>query len=164
MDPQEPFIRRPEATALLVIDMQNDFLVPDGPLPAAGGMALVRVIADLARRARRAGAPVIFTQEAHRPGYQDFGIERFFEPIHCVEGGTGIDIVDGLAPEPSDLIVGAKRRIDGLMLRATDTGWTTGSGPEVTGPHLSLILAMTGRPAALADLSGEGLGILKSRS
>ena len=115
MDPQEPFIRRPEATALLVIDMQNDFLVPDGPLPAAGGMALVPVIAGLARRARQAGAPVIFTQEAHRPGYQDFGIERFFEPIHCVEGGTGIDIVDGLAPEPSDLIVGAKRRYDAFL-------------------------------------------------
>jgi uncharacterized protein (TIGR03083 family) len=64
----------------------------------------------------------------------------------------------------SNLIVGAKRRIDGLTLRATDTGWSTGSGPEVTGPHLSLILAMTGRSAALGDLSGEGLGTLKSRS
>jgi len=63
----------------------------------------------------------------------------------------------------SNLIVGAKRRIAGLTLRATDTGWTTGSGPEVTGPHLSLILAMTGR-TALADLSGEGLATLKSRS
>jgi uncharacterized protein (TIGR03083 family) len=64
----------------------------------------------------------------------------------------------------SNLIVGAKRRIGGLTLRATDTGWSTGSGPEVTGPHLSLILAMTGRSAALADLSGEGLGTLRSRS
>ncbi len=64
----------------------------------------------------------------------------------------------------SNLIVGAKQRIDGLTLRATDTGWSTGSGPEVTGPHLSLILAMTGRSAALADLSGDGLGTLKSRS
>ncbi len=64
----------------------------------------------------------------------------------------------------SNLIVGAKQRIDGLTLRATDTGWSTGSGPEVTGPHLSLILAMTGRSAAHADLSGEGLGTLKSRS
>jgi uncharacterized protein (TIGR03083 family) len=62
----------------------------------------------------------------------------------------------------SNLIVGAKRRIDGVTLRATDTGWSTGSGPEVTGPHLSLILAMTGRSAVLADLSGEGLGTLKS--
>jgi Mycothiol maleylpyruvate isomerase N-terminal domain len=33
----------------------------------------------------------------------------------------------------SNLIVGAKQRIDGLTLRATDTGWTAGSGPEVTG-------------------------------
>ena len=64
----------------------------------------------------------------------------------------------------SNLIVGAKRRIDGLTLRATDTGWSTGSGPEVTGPHLSLILAMTGRSTALADLSGEGLATLTSRS
>ena len=64
----------------------------------------------------------------------------------------------------SNLIVGAKKRIDGLTLRATDTGWSTGSGPEVTGPHLSLILAMTGRPAALGDLAGEGLATLRSRS
>ena len=64
----------------------------------------------------------------------------------------------------SNLIVGAKRRIDGLTLRATDTGWTTGSGPEVTGPHLSLILAMTGRSAALAELAGAGVDTLKSRS
>ena len=64
----------------------------------------------------------------------------------------------------SNLIVGAKQRIDGLTLRATDTGWTTGSGPEVTGPHLSLILAMTGRSAALAELAGAGVDTLKSRS
>jgi uncharacterized protein (TIGR03083 family) len=63
----------------------------------------------------------------------------------------------------SNLIVGAKQRIDGLTLRATDADWSAGSGPEVTGPHLSLILAMTGRSAALADLSGAGLGTLKSR-
>jgi uncharacterized protein (TIGR03083 family) len=64
----------------------------------------------------------------------------------------------------SNLLIGAKRRIDGVTLHATDTEWTTGSGPEVTGPHLSLLLAMTGRSAALADLSGEGVATLKSRS
>jgi uncharacterized protein (TIGR03083 family) len=63
----------------------------------------------------------------------------------------------------SNLLIGAKRRIEGLALRATDTDWSTGSGPEVTGPHLSLVLAMTGRSAALADLSGEGLATLRSR-
>ena len=64
----------------------------------------------------------------------------------------------------SNLLTGAKRRIDGLSLRATDTGWSTGSGPEVTGPHLSLIQAMIGRSAALAELSGAGVDTLKSRS
>lgn len=64
----------------------------------------------------------------------------------------------------SNLIVGAKQRVSGLTLRATDTGWSTGSGPEVTGPQLSLVLAMTGRSAALADLSGDGLDTLRSRT
>ncbi len=33
----------------------------------------------------------------------------------------------------------------------------------VSGPALSLVLAITGRPAALADLSGDGLAMLRSR-
>ena len=63
----------------------------------------------------------------------------------------------------SNLLIGAKQRIAGLTLRSTDTDWSTGSGPEVTGPQLSLVLAMTGRPAPLADLSGDGLDTLRSR-
>jgi uncharacterized protein (TIGR03083 family) len=64
----------------------------------------------------------------------------------------------------SNLIVGAKKRISGLTLRATDADWSTGTGPEVSGPALSLLLAMTGRKAALDDLTGEGLATLQSRS
>jgi uncharacterized protein (TIGR03083 family) len=63
----------------------------------------------------------------------------------------------------SNLIVGAKNRIAGLSLTATDADWRHGSGPEVSGPVLSLVLAMTGRSAALDDLDGEGLGTLRSR-
>jgi uncharacterized protein (TIGR03083 family) len=64
----------------------------------------------------------------------------------------------------SNLIVGAKKRISGLGLRATDTEWAHGSGPEVSGPAVSLLLAMTGRRDALADLSGDGVEQLRSRS
>jgi uncharacterized protein (TIGR03083 family) len=64
----------------------------------------------------------------------------------------------------SNLIIGAKRRIDGLALRATDADWSHGSGPEVSGPILSLVMAMTGRQAALGDLSGEGVATLRDRS
>jgi len=63
----------------------------------------------------------------------------------------------------SNLLIGAKRRIAGLRLRATDAAWTTGDGPDVTGPLASLVLAMTGRKAAHADLAGEGLATLVTR-
>jgi uncharacterized protein (TIGR03083 family) len=63
----------------------------------------------------------------------------------------------------SNLIVGGKDRIAGLTLRATDTEWVHGSGPEVTGPILSLVLATTGRAAALADLTGSGVTTLAER-
>lgn len=64
----------------------------------------------------------------------------------------------------SNLLIGAKGRIAGLSLRATDVGWTAGSGPEVAGPMLSLVLAMTGRGVAVDDLTGEGAAILRSRT
>jgi hypothetical protein len=57
----------------------------------------------------------------------------------------------------------AKTRIAGLSLRATDVDWSTGTGPEVAGPILPLVLAMTGRRAALAQLSGPGLDTLAAR-
>ena len=63
----------------------------------------------------------------------------------------------------SNLLIGSKKRIAELTLRATDAEWSTGTGPEVSGPALSLLLAMTGRPAGLAGLSGEGLATLRSR-
>jgi len=63
----------------------------------------------------------------------------------------------------SNLIIGAKRRIEGLTLRATDATWSHGSGPEVSGPVLSLVLAMTGRQAVLGDLSGDGVATLRTR-
>jgi uncharacterized protein (TIGR03083 family) len=64
----------------------------------------------------------------------------------------------------SNLLIGTKKRIAGVTLRATDAEWSHGSGPEVAGPMLSLVLAMTGRRAALDDLAGEGVDVLRSRS
>lgn len=63
----------------------------------------------------------------------------------------------------SNLIIGAKKRVAGLTLRATDTDWSTGTGPEVAGPVLSLVLAMTGRSAPIDDLTGEGVATLRTR-
>jgi uncharacterized protein (TIGR03083 family) len=63
----------------------------------------------------------------------------------------------------SNLLLGTKSRIAGVTLKATDSDWTHGSGPEANGPMLSLLLAMTGRKVALADLTGEGVAVLQSR-
>ncbi len=63
----------------------------------------------------------------------------------------------------SNLVMGSKRRIAGLHLAATDTDWIHGEGPEVEGPIMSLLLAMTGRQAALADLTGAGVAELAPR-
>jgi len=49
------------------------------------------------------------------------------------------------------------------MLRASDTDWRHGAGPEVTGPAIALVMAMTGRKQALEDLTGEGLATLRNR-
>ena len=64
----------------------------------------------------------------------------------------------------SNLIIGAKKRIDGVTLRATDADWAHGTGPEASGPAIALVLAMTGRRAALDDLTGEGVAVLRGRS
>jgi uncharacterized protein (TIGR03083 family) len=64
---------------------------------------------------------------------------------------------------PGNPRLGAGRRIRGLRLRASDVDWTHGNGPEVIGPGEALLMAMTGRRAALADLTGPGHATLAAR-
>jgi uncharacterized protein (TIGR03083 family) len=63
----------------------------------------------------------------------------------------------------SNTLIGAKNRIADLHLTATDADWTNGDGPEVRGPLLSLVMAMTGRSVACDDLTGDGVATLRSR-
>ncbi len=60
-------------------------------------------------------------------------------------------------------IFGAKKRIAGLALTATDMDWSHGNGPQVTGPAEALVMMMAGRLVALDDLSGEGKATLVTR-
>ena len=63
----------------------------------------------------------------------------------------------------TNLLIGAKRRSAGLRLRATDSDWIRGEGPEVTGPLISLIAAMAGRTGAQTDLTGDGVSAFAER-
>ena len=59
--------------------------------------------------------------------------------------------------------LGTKKRIAGLRLVATDVDWSHGTGTEVSGPGLSLLLAMTGRNGGLDQLTGDGVTTLRTR-
>ncbi len=54
----------------------------------------------------------------------------------------------------------APRPVSGVRLRATDTGWAHGDGPEVAGPAAALALAVMGRSARLDRIEGPGVGVL----
>lgn len=113
----------------------------------------------------------IVTSTKRPPGPKDTILGETI--IHCedvrrplgFEHGYPADAVVEVADfyKGSNLILGTKRRIEGLSLRATDSAWSHGSGPEVSGPMLPLLLAMTGRKAALDELSGDGVATLRSR-
>jgi uncharacterized protein (TIGR03083 family) len=54
-------------------------------------------------------------------------------------------------------------RLEGLAFEATDLDWSHGAGATVRGPAEALLLAITGRSAALADLKGDGVPVLAAR-
>ena len=64
---------------------------------------------------------------------------------------------------PGNPRLGAGRRIKGLRLQATDVAWQHGNGPEVRGTGEALLMAMSGRPAALDELAGPGRTTLANR-
>jgi uncharacterized protein (TIGR03083 family) len=111
------------------------------------------------------------TSTKHPPGPNDTWLGETI--IHAEDIRRPLGIKHGYSTEAavrvaefykgSNLVVGAKKRIAGLQLRATDADWTQGEGPEVSGPIVSLVMAMTGRKAVLDDLSGDGVMTLSSR-
>lgn len=103
---------RPTNTALLVIDMQRDFVDVGAPCEAIGAREIVPTVNALSGWARARGLPVIVTQEMHRADRSDFGIELEFEPLHCIEGTPGVELVPGLTVAESDYRLVAKRRYD----------------------------------------------------
>ena len=59
--------------------------------------------------------------------------------------------------------VGAKQRVRGLRLVATDIDWSHGTGPKVIGTGEAILLVASGRPVARGELSGEGADTLRIR-
>lgn len=109
---------QPRHTALLVIDMEHDFVAAGAVMQTPGGLAIVPVINQLIAWARTWSVPVIFTHEMHRADHSDYGIELEYDPVHCLEGTPGVELVAGLDTRPGDYHIVAKRRYDCFV--ATD--------------------------------------------
>ena len=93
------------------------------------------------------------------------------EVLHGEDIGRPLGIRRTYAPEAvvrslhylvrtPDSVGGAKRRVAGLRLRATDADISIGDGPEVVGPALSLLTVVSGRLDASDELDGDGLSRL----
>ncbi len=96
-------------TAVIVVDMQNDFVHPEGALFVPSSRETIEPIKRLLEKARRAGARVFYTQDTH---YDDDPEYRIWGE-HVKHGTWGWRIIDELEPKPGDIVV-MKTRYDGF--------------------------------------------------
>lgn len=83
-------------TALIVVDIQNDFADPAGSLSVSGGSDVIPVANAEVEAALAAGALTVYTQDWHpeeTPHFKDFG---GVWPVHCVAGTWGAEFAPGL--------------------------------------------------------------------
>jgi nicotinamidase/pyrazinamidase len=76
-------------TALIVVDVQNDFADPAGSLYVGEGEAVVPVANDEVAAAAEAGAPVVYTQDWHPESTPHFEKDGGLWPVHCVRDSWG---------------------------------------------------------------------------
>ncbi len=91
----------PNRTALIVVDMQNDFVEEGGSLVVPDARATVPAIRRLLELARGTGMKVVFTQDTHAEGDPEWEIW----PEHVHEGSWGWRIVEELEPREDELVI-----------------------------------------------------------
>lgn len=88
-------IRLKPGDALLVIDIQNDFL-PGGALAVPGGDAIISVVNAYIERFRQSDLPVFATRDWHPSHHRSFAAQGGPWPVHCVAGSKGAEFAPGL--------------------------------------------------------------------
>ncbi len=99
-----------ERTALLIIDMLNDFIEADGKLVVESAKSSVELIKKRLDKARKEGWVIIYLTDAHRQDDPEFDVW----PPHAIAGTWGAEIIKKLKPKPKDYII-PKRRYSGLF-------------------------------------------------
>lgn len=98
-------------SALVVVDMLNDFCKDGGLMVLKEGLEAVAPIRALLDAYHAAGLPVIYINDCHRAGKYDKEFEKRIP--HCIEGTWGAAVIDELAPLDGDYCI-PKRRFSGF--------------------------------------------------
>jgi nicotinamidase-related amidase len=91
----------PTRTALVILDMQNDFVCEGGRLRVPDAQATIAAISGLRELARAHGMRVVYSQDTHREGDPEWQIW----PEHAREGSWGWEIIDELAPADDETVL-----------------------------------------------------------
>lgn len=99
-----------DSTAIIVIDMTNDFIAPGAPYESEAGRRMIPRLNQLLGRCREVGVPVIFTIHSHRCDGSDIGCVANLHPLTrdglaLKEGTPGVDLYPEMAPQPGDYTV-----------------------------------------------------------
>jgi nicotinamidase/pyrazinamidase len=117
-------------TALLVVDVQNDFADPQGSLYVKGGEEVVPVINREIERARAAGASVFYTQDWHPESTPHFQKDGGIWPVHCVMETWGAELHRDLTADGPVVRKGSNGEdgYSGFTQRDPQTGETIPTG------------------------------------
>lgn len=102
-------------TALIVVDMQNDFVKPGGALVVESAAGTVLAVQRLLTLARARGMRVFYTQDTHHEGDPEFPLWG----RHVLEGTWGWQIIEELTPRPGERVI-QKLRYDGFFGTSLD--------------------------------------------
>ena len=99
----------PSTTALIVVDMQNDFVAPGAPMQSPAGHAMLPHLQRALACCREHGIPVIYTAHVHRAGGCDLGLLAHAPPIGrgeaLVDGSPGAAIFPEIAPRDGEIVI-----------------------------------------------------------
>ncbi|HEX8863960.1 MAG TPA: isochorismatase family protein [Actinomycetes bacterium] len=111
-------------TALIVVDMQNDFADPEGSLYVRGGEEVVPLVNREIELARDAGATVVYTQDWHPEHTPHFARDGGIWPVHCVQGSWGAEFHPQLEVEGEVVRkgVGGEDGYSGFSTRHPESG------------------------------------------
>ncbi|MEW9518272.1 isochorismatase family protein [Streptomyces tubercidicus] len=167
----------PQKAALLVIDMQNDFVLEGHPMEVPMARRRIPRMQEVADECRAAGIPVIYTEHMLLDAFDVSPLESTYNPALLVagmrKGSFGAKVIDDLKPRPGDTVI-RKHRYDAFHNTQLETVLATVSGPRqvdtviIIGTLTEVCCDSTARGAYMRDYKvafvGDATGALSEEA